>query len=140
MVIEKRSKTNDLLLLKVSDRRGSNPRSRPWQGRALPTTPLSHLQCVWVVWLTTNNILSEFMELVNKILINFPKFIKKSGACWLRTLTIHVLFSICGRILRRGIICCFFSILCSRIICCFFSIILFSLNGCDFAFVSGDGA
>lgn len=24
-----------------SDRRGSNPRSRPWQGRALPTTPLS---------------------------------------------------------------------------------------------------
>ena len=26
-----------------SDRRGSNPRSRPWQGRALPTTPLSHL-------------------------------------------------------------------------------------------------
>ena len=28
-----------------SDRRGSNPRSRPWQGRALPTTPLSHLWC-----------------------------------------------------------------------------------------------
>ena len=26
-----------------SDRRDSNPRSRPWQGRALPTTPLSHL-------------------------------------------------------------------------------------------------
>ena len=26
-----------------SDRRGSNPRSRPWQGRALPTTPLSHM-------------------------------------------------------------------------------------------------
>ena len=25
----------------ASDRRGSNPRSRPWQGRALPTTPLS---------------------------------------------------------------------------------------------------
>ena len=30
-------------LLNKSDRRGSNPRSRPWQGRALPTTPLSHL-------------------------------------------------------------------------------------------------
>ena len=29
-------------LLTESDRRGSNPRSRPWQGRALPTTPLSH--------------------------------------------------------------------------------------------------
>ena len=26
-----------------SDRRGSNPRSRPWQGRALPTTPLSQI-------------------------------------------------------------------------------------------------
>ena len=31
------------LPLNESDRRGSNPRSRPWQGRALPTTPLSHL-------------------------------------------------------------------------------------------------
>ena len=30
--------------LTESDRRGSNPRSRPWQGRALPTTPLSHMQ------------------------------------------------------------------------------------------------
>ena len=32
-----------MLFLFQSDRRGSNPRSRPWQGRALPTTPLSHL-------------------------------------------------------------------------------------------------
>ena len=30
-----------------SDRRGSNPRSRPWQGRALPTTPLSHKSGWW---------------------------------------------------------------------------------------------
>ena len=30
------------VLFFASDRRGSNPRSRPWQGRALPTTPLSH--------------------------------------------------------------------------------------------------
>ena len=30
------------LRIPESDRRGSNPRSRPWQGRALPTTPLSH--------------------------------------------------------------------------------------------------
>ena len=30
-----------------SDRRGSNPRPRPWQGRTLPTEPLSHLMfCV----------------------------------------------------------------------------------------------
>ena len=33
-------------LLIKSDRRGSNPRSRPWQGRALPTTPLSHIMTV----------------------------------------------------------------------------------------------
>lgn len=26
-----------------SDRRGSNPRSQPWQGCALPATPLSHI-------------------------------------------------------------------------------------------------
>ena len=32
--------------IKKSDRRGSNPRSRPWQGRALPTTPLSHISKV----------------------------------------------------------------------------------------------
>ena len=32
-----------VLFLFQSDRRGSNPRSRPWQGRALPTTPLSRL-------------------------------------------------------------------------------------------------
>ena len=32
----------DLSFRYKSDRRGSNPRSRPWQGRALPTTPLSH--------------------------------------------------------------------------------------------------
>ena len=33
----------DFFPLNKSDRRGSNPRSRPWQGRALPTTPLSHI-------------------------------------------------------------------------------------------------
>ena len=36
-------------LLNESDRRGSNPRSRPWQGRALPTTPLSHVFVVYCV-------------------------------------------------------------------------------------------
>ena len=38
--LKKARKLNSWLL--KSDRRGSNPRSRPWQGRALPTTPLSH--------------------------------------------------------------------------------------------------
>ena len=32
-----------LRISRKSDRRDSNPRSRPWQGRALPTTPLSHV-------------------------------------------------------------------------------------------------
>ena len=35
-------RTLSILRVPKSDRRGSNPRSRPWQGRALPTTPLSH--------------------------------------------------------------------------------------------------
>ena len=39
----KKEASTKLLLINESDRRGSNPRSRPWQGRALPTTPLSHL-------------------------------------------------------------------------------------------------
>ena len=36
-------KTSEKSEVFESDRRGSNPRSRPWQGRALPTTPLSHI-------------------------------------------------------------------------------------------------
>ena len=47
-------------LLTESDRRGSNPRSRPWQGRALPTTPLSH-----IYFFGTDNILSYLTSLVN---------------------------------------------------------------------------
>ena len=40
---KKRNSEDSEFLFDESDRRGSNPRSRPWQGRALPTTPLSHL-------------------------------------------------------------------------------------------------
>ena len=44
---EKEISMKDISFRYKSDRRGSNPRSRPWQGRALPTTPLSHvLSCV----------------------------------------------------------------------------------------------
>ena len=39
---KKRNSEDSEFLFDESDRRGSNPRSRPWQGRALPTTPLSH--------------------------------------------------------------------------------------------------
>lgn len=41
---EKEISMKDISFRYKSDRRGSNPRSRPWQGRALPTTPLSHMQ------------------------------------------------------------------------------------------------
>ena len=40
---EKEISMKDISFRYKSDRRGSNPRSRPWQGRALPTTPLSHV-------------------------------------------------------------------------------------------------
>ena len=55
-----------------SDRRGSNPRSRPWQGRALPTTPLSQILLFHV--LRTSDILLHksgkvkcFFEKIKKI-------------------------------------------------------------------------
>ena len=43
---EKEISMKDISFRYKSDRRGSNPRSRPWQGRALPTTPLSHIMTV----------------------------------------------------------------------------------------------
>ena len=33
---------------KKSARRDSNPRPRPWQGRAPPTEPLAHFTCAFV--------------------------------------------------------------------------------------------
>ena len=47
----------------LSDRRGSNPRSRPWQGRALPTTPLSHIWCAFLKHKTYNNGQTLFCQL-----------------------------------------------------------------------------
>ena len=53
-----------------SDRRGSNPRSRPWQGRALPTTPLSHVCYPY----RTFTILHDFLSFVNCFLSVFKFF------------------------------------------------------------------
>lgn len=40
----KKGHLNDVLfLIKESARRDSNPRPRPWQGRAPPTEPLAHI-------------------------------------------------------------------------------------------------
>lgn len=57
-IVKKRYPLRISLSCYKSDRRGSNPRSRPWQGRALPTTPLSHLlscvlSCAWHVLYNT---------------------------------------------------------------------------------------
>ena len=53
-----------------SDRRGSNPRSRPWQGRALPTTPLSHMRYPYRTFI----ILHDFLSFVNCFLSVFKTF------------------------------------------------------------------
>jgi hypothetical protein len=49
---------------KKSDRRGSNPRSRPWQGRALPTTPLSQMSCEEVRSSSTRHIIPDIIVVV----------------------------------------------------------------------------
>ena len=56
-----------------SDRRGSNPRSRPWQGRALPTTPLSHLSCYFQALCST----TKYIILQDKMFVKhfFKKFL-----------------------------------------------------------------
>ncbi len=59
---KKDCKSFDLQSLK-SDRRGSNPRPRPWQGRTLPAEPLSRLFCVPLGTIYT--ILQEFLSVNN---------------------------------------------------------------------------
>ena len=39
----KKGHPSDVLYIKESARRDSNPRPRPWQGRAPPTEPLAHM-------------------------------------------------------------------------------------------------
>ena len=53
-----------MIPFRKSDRRGSNPRSRPWQGRALPTTPLSHL-CLLLTEAATKCIIRDDERFVN---------------------------------------------------------------------------
>ena len=54
-----------------SDRRGSNPRSRPWQGRALPTTPLSLICLTAIAIILYNNIVvNTFFYFYIKLRIN----------------------------------------------------------------------
>ena len=53
---------------KWSERRGSNPRHRPWQGRTLPTELISH---IFKFCLGNNNIITKKGEKVNKNIVFF---------------------------------------------------------------------
>ena len=64
---------------KKSARRDSNPRPRPWQGRAPPTEPLAHVTCALMN--TGNNILylQWFVNVFLKIYIEkFSKIFSQS--------------------------------------------------------------
>ena len=60
-------------MLFKSDRRGSNPRPRPWQGRTLPTEPLSHSLYCSVCFLCSleQYILYRIIRLLSTAFFNF---------------------------------------------------------------------
>ena len=64
-----------MIHLILSARRDSNPRPRPWQGRAPPTEPLAH---VWGFVLSTNHNIHYFPGLVK----HFLKKIEKPEMIW----------------------------------------------------------
>ena len=70
-----------------SDRRGSNPRPRPWQGRTLPTEPLSHiLSCCSVLCVPQNNTyyttrISFCQHFFEKSFLNFLIFANAYKTC-----------------------------------------------------------
>ena len=68
----KKSQSEDWDFYK-SDRRGSNPRPRPWQGRTLPTEPLSHLLYCSVCFLCSleQYILYRIIRLLSTAFFNF---------------------------------------------------------------------
>ena len=51
----------------LSDRRGSNPRPRPWQGRTPPTEPLSHIKANTISIYPQNHILKSSILLLRSI-------------------------------------------------------------------------
>ena len=59
---------------KKSARRDSNPRPRPWQGRAPPTEPLAHFLVTSSV---TSIIIYDIIAFVNTYLELFSKFLKQ---------------------------------------------------------------
>lgn len=68
----KKSQSEDWDFYK-SDRRGSNPRPRPWQGRTLPTEPLSHSLCCSVCFLCSleQYILYRITRVLSTAFFNF---------------------------------------------------------------------
>ena len=59
----------DILFCLLSARRGSNPRPRPWQGRALPTEPLAHVSNTSDIILNKQKTVKNFFQ---KIPDNLP--------------------------------------------------------------------
>ena len=67
-LIKKRYPIGYLFFIKESARRDSNPRPRPWQGRAPPTEPLAHICYLFVVLSSTNSTIQESAQNVNLFL------------------------------------------------------------------------
>ena len=55
-------------LKQASARRDSNPRPRPWQGRAPPTEPLAHLYCSITTFCDANNMYNTLSYIICQIL------------------------------------------------------------------------
>ena len=58
-----------------SARRDSNPRPRPWQGRAPPTEPLAHIILSFAVRLKTSDIIPQPVPKVKHFFYFFTFFI-----------------------------------------------------------------
>ena len=65
----------DILLHEKSARRDSNPRPRPWQGRAPPTEPLAHIILSFAVRLKTSDIIPQPVRKVKHFFYFFIFFI-----------------------------------------------------------------
>ena len=65
----------DILLHEKSARRDSNPRPRPWQGRAPPTEPLAHIILSFAVRLKTSDIIPRLVRKVKYFFYFFTFFI-----------------------------------------------------------------
>ena len=66
--VERKNETRRSAIHSLSEKRDSNPRPRPWQGRALPTELFSQLRCKDNAIL----IIYKFMWEINRLFLNNP--------------------------------------------------------------------